>query len=58
MSSREFIQAQERIGCTGAQLARWLGVKPLTISRYRTGAQPVPGPVALAMQALVSGWRP
>jgi hypothetical protein len=58
MTSNEFIQTQERIGCTGAQLARWLGVKPLTVTRYRTGAQPIPGPVALSMQALATGWRP
>jgi hypothetical protein len=58
MSCKEFIQAQERIGCTGAQLARWMGLSTLTITRYRTGAAPVPGPVSLAMKALASGWRP
>jgi hypothetical protein len=58
MISSEFIQAQERIGCSGAQLARWMELSPLTIVRYRTGAQKIPGPVALAMQALASGWRP
>lgn len=58
MTDSEFIQLQEKIGCTGAQLARWLGVTPLTITRYRTGAQPIPGPVALALKALSEGWRP
>ncbi len=58
MSQTEFIQAQERIGCSGAQLARWMGLSPLTIIRYRTGAQKIPGPVALAMKALGEGLRP
>jgi len=58
MSSTDFIRAQERIGCAGTQLARWLGVTPLTITRYRTGTTAIPGPVALAMKALESGWRP
>lgn len=54
----DFRILQERIGCTGAQLARWLDVTPLTVTRYRTGAMPIPGPVALAMKALAEGWRP
>lgn len=58
MTQHEFVTAQERIGCTGSQLARWMGVTPLTITRYRTGTIAVPGPVALAMKALASGWRP
>lgn len=58
MTKDEFRSGQERIGCTGAQLARWLGVKPLTVTRYRTGALSIPGPVDLAMKALISGWRP
>lgn len=48
----------KQIGCTGAQLARWLGVTPLTVTRWRTGAIEVPGPAALAIKALASGWRP
>lgn len=58
MTTNEFITAQERIGCTGSQLARWLEVSPLTITRYRTGKVAVPGAVALAMKALAAGWRP
>jgi DNA-binding transcriptional regulator YdaS (Cro superfamily) len=58
MTMEEFRSCQQQIGCTGAQLARWLGIKPLTVTRYRTGALQIPGPVALAMKALASGWRP
>lgn len=58
MNATEFIMVQDAIGCTGAQLARWLDVKPLTITRYRTGANDIPGPVAVAMKALATGWRP
>jgi len=58
MTADEFRILQDRIGCTGAQLARWLDVKPVSVTRWRTGATDVPGPVALAMKALASGWRP
>lgn len=58
MTAGEFIQLQERIGCSAAQLARWMGLSPLTVTRYRTGAVPIPGPVALAMKALATGFRP
>ena len=58
MTPNEFIALQDRMGCTGAQLARWLDLKPLSITRYRTGATEIPGPVALAMKALATGWRP
>ena len=58
MSPAEFITMQKHIGCNGAQLAQWLGVTPLTITRYRVGKTAIPGPVELAMKALASGWRP
>jgi hypothetical protein len=58
MDKTEFTAIQATIGCTGTQLARWLDVKPLTITRYRTGANDIPGPVAVAMKALATGWRP
>lgn len=58
MDAKEFIALQDKIGCTGAQLARWLDMRPLSITRYRTGANEIPGPVALAMRALADGWRP
>jgi len=58
MNKEDFRTAQAKIGCTAAQLARWLDLTPLTITRYRTGYLPVPGPVSLAVKALASGWRP
>jgi DNA-binding transcriptional regulator YiaG len=58
MTTNEFRFALDRIGCTGAQLARWLGVSKLTVTRWRTGAVEVTGPAALAVKALADGWRP
>jgi DNA-binding transcriptional regulator YdaS (Cro superfamily) len=58
MTTAEFNACLERIGCTGVRLATWLDVKPLTVTRWRTGAVAVPGPAALAVRALASGWRP
>jgi len=58
MNKDEFRNAQAKIGCSGVQLARWLDLTPLTVTRYRTGFMPVPGPVAIAVKALASGWRP
>ena len=39
-------------------MARWLDVTPVTVTRWKTGYSPIPGPAALAIQALASGWRP
>ena len=58
MTPNEFMAAQKRIGCSAAQLGRWLNLSPVTITRYRRGTTDIPGPVAVAMEALASGWRP
>jgi hypothetical protein len=58
MTAKEFIASQDRIGCTGTRLAEWLGIQPLTVTRYRMGTTKVPGPVAVSMKALETGWRP
>jgi hypothetical protein len=56
--ARAFRESQSRIGCSGAQLSRWIGFSPEQISRWRCGHWPVPPVVAFAMKALESGMRP
>lgn len=56
MDHRQFKALQEQLGWSGTRLATELGVKPLSVTRWRNGAN-IPGPVSLAMQALASGWR-
>lgn len=58
ITSDDFRSVQARVGWTGKKLADELGVAPDTVSRWRYQAQPIRGPVALAMKALASGWRP
>jgi len=55
---KAFCESQARIGCSGAQLSRWIGFSPEQISRWRCGHWPVPHVVAFAMKALESGLRP
>lgn len=54
----QFRMAQDEIGWTNVRLARALGVSEEAVCRWRNGRRRVPGPVMLAMQALVDGWRP
>jgi hypothetical protein len=53
--------AREYIGASKAELARLLrfglGGED-AIRRYETGARRIPGPYQVAMEALLSGWRP
>lgn len=58
MTSKELDSAIRQIGCTGSQLAKWLGVTPVTVSNWRTARHEVPGPVAVAVESLATGWRP
>lgn len=58
MTPEEFRSLQGEIGCTGARLAEWLGVSPLTVTRWRQGHTSIPGPVEFVMKALATGYRP
>lgn len=58
MTASELIAIQDRMGVTGAQLARWLNTTPLTVTRWRGGNHVIPGPAALAIKALSEGYRP
>ena len=58
MTDKAFRESQARIGCTGAQLSRWIGTSKEQISRWRCGHHPVPPIAEFAMKALESGFRP
>lgn len=58
MTSKELQITLRDMGVSGAQMARWLNVTPLTVTRWKTGATPIPGPASIAMEALSTGWRP
>ncbi len=58
MSRQELEAAIAYIGCSGAQLARWLDVTGMTITNWRSGRYDIPGPAAVAIKALMTGWRP
>ncbi len=58
MDSNEFRATQAKIGCTGIQLARWIGVTDETVTRYRTGKSRIPAATAQVVRLLATGWRP
>ncbi len=58
MTSEQFRDDQRHIGCSGLQLAEWLGVTPEHISRWRNGKSPIPVYAERMIAALKTGWRP
>lgn len=52
MKPDEFKAAQSRLDLTNQQLADALGVSLSTVVKLRGGQHDVPGPVALAIEAL------
>lgn len=62
MSPERFEALRQASGLTPAELARVLRLSPKsgfgTVMKMREGTCPVSGPVAVAMEALASGWRP
>jgi DNA-binding transcriptional regulator YiaG len=50
MTNEEFREAVERLEMNQNQAAGFLGVTQGSISRWATGAHPVPGPVAKALE--------
>lgn len=59
MTPAEFRAARKSFGLTQAALAADLGLKDgRTIRRWESGERPIPGPVCIAIEALLTGWRP
>lgn len=57
----ELRKAREELGMSAKQLAKTLRMgkgSDRTIRRYESGESPIPGPVSVAVEALVSGFVP
>lgn len=60
-NKEELKKAREQLGMSAKQLADTLRMgkgADRTIRRYESGQSPVPGPVSVAVEALVTGFRP
>jgi len=54
-------EARHQLGLTAAELAKTLRMGKCagrTIRRYERGESPIPGPVSVAIEALLSGFVP
>jgi len=57
----DFRKARDQLGMSASQLAKTLRMgrgADRTIRRYESGQSPVPGPVSVAVEALMTGFRP
>lgn len=57
----EFKNARQELGMSASQLAKSLRMgkrADRTIRRYESGASPIPGPVSVAVEAMLTGFRP
>lgn len=57
----DFKNARQELGMSASQLARTLRMGKCadrTIRRYESGESPIPGPVTVAVEALLSGFQP
>jgi transcriptional regulator with XRE-family HTH domain len=52
MTPEEFKAERQRLGLTQAQLAKLIGLYPLTISKYERGDRAIPNPTAMLMRLL------
>jgi hypothetical protein len=60
-TKEDFAKAKSDLGMTGVQLAKVLRMgkgSDRTIRRYESGEIPVPGPLSVAVEALLTGFRP
>jgi hypothetical protein len=57
MSAEQLFDAVVELGCTPAELAECLDVDVPTIGRWLRGAQPIPGPAALAVGFILTTCR-
>jgi len=58
MTHPEFKQARQSLGLTQSQIAAIFGWRQEHVSRVETGREPLTRVAALAMQALLMGYRP
>jgi len=60
-TKEDFSKAKLDLGMTGTQLAKTLRMgkgADRTIRRYESGELPIPGPLSVAVEALLTGFRP
>jgi transcriptional regulator with XRE-family HTH domain len=60
-TKEDFASARGALGMTAPQMARALRMgkgSDRTIRRYESGECPVPGPTSVAVEALLTGFRP
>lgn len=60
-TKEDFRNARQELGVSASQLAKTLRMGKYadrTIRRYESGESPIPGPVSVAVEALLSGFRP
>jgi DNA-binding transcriptional regulator YiaG len=50
--------ARSKLGLTQAGLAALLRSDLRTVQRWESGERGIPGPAAVALDALADGWRP
>jgi len=61
MTNEDFIKARSDLGLTAADLAAVLRMgkwSDRTIRRYESGEIPIPGPLSVAIEALLAGFWP
>ena len=61
LTKEDFRNARHELGLSGSRLAKFLRMgtnADRTIRRYESGESPIPGPVSVAMEALLTGFRP
>ena len=60
-NKEDFRKARDQLVMSASQLAKTLRMgrgADRTIRRYESGQSPVPGPVSVAVEALMTGFRP
>lgn len=60
-TKEEFRNARQELGMSASQLAKTLRMGRYagrTIRRYESGESPIPGPVSVAVEAILTGFRP
>ncbi|WP_425163852.1 helix-turn-helix domain-containing protein [Candidatus Binatus sp.] len=54
MNAKELKRCREKLGLSQVELAKKVGVHPMTVSRWQRGMVPVPEPAARLLALLVS----
>ena len=52
MHPEELKRLRERLALTQQELAKEIGVHPMTVSKWETGASGIPGPVARLVERM------